>query len=104
MLDFLEDIWEAIVEGASYIFSFEWFGDVIEGFGDLFDGLGEFNFFGMGFAVFALLFLYFTAPYMLTPFTKFMSMGQKWFWTIATYAATAIVGYFIGTIIDNKGD
>ena len=41
ILDFFEEGWDFAVDGVEYIFSFDWFGDVIEFFGEGFEAMSS---------------------------------------------------------------
>jgi len=95
------EIWEAIVDFFSYVFSFEWFGELYEGFLSLFENMGQISMYGIGFAIFGFAFMFITQKWMLDPFLSKMTTGTALFWLIATYAAVVIVAYFIGKHFEN---
>lgn len=107
MVDFLDDIWDIITEGVSYIFSFEWGSDLMEFFGAMFDGLNELSITGtiLGLLGAGLIFYIETQTTFgtISAFTKFMPPLQRWFWTVATYVGCFVGGYLVGKGFDNTG-
>ena len=53
VLEILEDGWDYIEEGFSYLLSGEWAGDIIEFFGGIFENIGDFSIGGLFMAVLA---------------------------------------------------
>ena len=39
--EILGDVWDGLIEGAGYIFSFEWFSDIGEFFSNAFESIGD---------------------------------------------------------------
>ena len=113
--DFLEDAWDAIVDGVEYLFSFEWIGDAWEGttefFGSMFEGIGQFSFMGLAFAIMTVGFSYSTRYLNITGDDKGMSLiatmvqhmppAERLFWTVASYVGAFIAGYFMGKYFEN---
>ena len=93
---FREEVWDSLVDGFSYMFSFEWVGDIWEFVTGMFDNLSEFSVGGLAFGSMSAGFIYLTRNYMLGAFTTLMDPTSKVVWTIATYAASFIVGYLVG--------
>ena len=96
-----EEIWDAIVEGFAYIFSFEWVGDFIEGIGTAFEGLSELSITGIVLGLIGSGTIFMAREYMLTPFLIHMGPAESVFWGIATYAGTFAAGYLVGKHFDN---
>ena len=102
MLDFLEEVWDAIVDGFAYIFSFEWVGDAWDFITGMFDNLSEFSIVGLIFGFCVMGFIYALRKYMLNPFLVHMSPGSAMFWGIMTYIGSGAVGYMVGKqLFDN---
>lgn len=99
----LDDIWDYICEGFSYIFSFEWFEDVVELFSSMFENLGEFSFIGLALGLLGAGMVFFLRAYMLTPFLQYMKPFEQIFWGGATYISCFIGGYLVGKHFDNTG-
>ena len=97
----LEEIWDAIVDGFSYIISFEWLGDVWEFLGSMFEGISEFSIYGIVFGLIGFGTVFIARDYMLGPFLIHMSPSSKIFWAGATYVASFIGGYLIGNHFQN---
>lgn len=100
-MEILEDAWDYIVEGFSYLFSFEWLGDITEFFGGIFDNIGEFSVGGMVMAVLATGMIYALRKQMLYPFLLHMSPVTAVFWGGITYIGTFAGSYIIGQRIFN---
>lgn len=98
----LSDIWDIVCDGFSYIFSFEWLGDLKDGIVDTFSNLGEFSMYGLVFGIVGCLFILFTSKWMLSPFLSYMKPASKIFTLIATYLATFIACYFLGSHFENS--
>jgi len=116
--DLFEDSWDFIVDGTEYFISMEWIQDAWEGVGDffsaMFEGIGEFSFLGLTFAILAVLASYGTRYLnfgvvegstkqitLIASMTQYMPPAQRIFWTIASYAAALIGGYFVGKYFEN---
>jgi len=108
-MDLLEDGWEAIVDGLGSVFSFEWLGDVGEFFSSMFEDIGEFSFLGLTFAVIAVGVSYGTRYLNLNgsgmgtieSMTQFMPPTERIVWTILSYVAAGVAGYFLGKHFEN---
>ena len=98
----LEDIWESIVDGFHYFISFEWLGTLWEGITNMFESIGEISFAGLGLGAVGAGLIFALKDYMLTPFTKFMNPAEALFWTITTYVACFLAGYFIGKFMEES--
>jgi len=96
MIEYLEEAWDLALDSWDYFSSFEWFGDTWEFITEMFTDLNEFSYMGLTFAILVLVFIYFTSPYMLKPFTDHMSPATSLFWTVTTYGASAVIGYMVG--------
>jgi len=92
----IDDIWDGICDGFSYLFSFEWASDFWESITGVFENLGEFSILGLVFGIISAGFIFLVRNYMLNPFLIHMEGFGKMFWMIATYAACFIVGYIMG--------
>ena len=109
-MDWLLDIWDAIVDGFEYVISFEWIGDLGEFFGSLFENMGEFSPWGILFSVLGVGFTYLTRFVningsglgMIESMTQFMQPLNRILWTVGTYVAIAIAGYIIGSYMENS--
>jgi hypothetical protein len=112
--DIFEDAWDFIVDGAEYFISFEWIGDVWEGMTEFLGSafsLEGFSFLGLTFGVLAFAFSYLTKYLNFTTDGKGMTLiatmvqhmppAQRVFWTIASYGAAFIAGYFLGNYFEN---
>ena len=97
-----EDIWDNIVDGFSYVFSFEWIGDIGDFFSGMFDNLGEFSVAGLLFSVLTTGFIYAFRKQMLNPFLVHMGAGEALFWGIATYLGGLIGGYLVGKALFDR--
>lgn len=95
-MDFIEDAWDGLLETLEYVFTFEWIGDLGDFFGGMFDSLADFSIFGLVFGVLVVVLVNILEPYMLEPFTSHMNLGTAWFWKIATYLCSFIIGYLVG--------
>ena len=97
----LDDILDFFADCFSYIFSFEWIGDIGDFFGSMFENIGDFSIIGLilGFVSFGTIFL--LKEYMLNPFLVHMSYGTSLFWMISTYICSFIVGYLLGSYFEN---
>jgi hypothetical protein len=102
ILDFFTDGWDALIEGISYAFSFEWFGDIGEGFSTLWENIGNFSIIGLALGMLGAGMVYGLRSYMLDPFLKFMSPMEALFWGIATYIGCFIGGYLVGSYMENS--
>jgi len=92
----LEDIWDSIVEGFEYIFSFEWLGDIRDFFGSMFENMGEFSAGGLIVGILAFGLVYILRKQMLNPFLSHMGSIEAIIWGGLTYLTTFIGGYIIG--------
>ena len=97
----LEEIWDSICEFFSYIFSFEWLGDLWEFFGSMFENLSDFSITGLTFGIIGVGTIYFARDYMLSPFLVHMGPLEAGFWAVATYGGTFIAGYLVGKGFEN---
>lgn len=97
----IEEIWESITGGISYIFSFSWLGDLGELIGSMFENMGELSIYGLAMGIVGAGTVFLAKDYMLTSFTKYMSPMEGMFWTIATYTGTFVAGYFMGKHFEN---
>ena len=97
----LEDIWDAIMDGFAYIFSFEWLGDIWELFGSMFENISEFSILGAVFGIIGAGTIFLARNYMLNPFLVHMGPVEAAFWGGATYVGTFIAGYFVGKHFEN---
>ena len=96
-----EEIWDSIVDGFAYVFSFEWFGDVGEFFGTMFENMAEFSIIGATFGLISFGTIYFARNYMLNPFLIHMGPVESIFWATATYLGSFIGGYLLGKHFEN---
>jgi hypothetical protein len=103
MWEFLEDIWDWIVDAFIYVFTFEWFGDVADFFASMFENLGEFSIFGLVFGVIGAGTVYLARDYMLHPFLVHFSPAMAIFWGAVTYIGTFFAGYLVGNHFENTG-
>ena len=93
---FRDEVWDFLLDGFSYIFSFEWLGDIWEFITGMFENLSEFSVGGLAFGCLSAGFIYLTRDYMLGQFTKLMDPTSSIVWTVATYVCSFIVGYLLG--------
>lgn len=115
LMDMAEDAWDFFVDGISYLFSFEWVGDVFEGMGDffgaMFEGITEFSFMGVTFGILSVSASYATKflnvsgtdkqMTLIASMTQYMPLKQKIIWTIASYVGAFIGGYLLGRYFEN---
>lgn len=102
VMDFFEDAWDGFLDGLDYLFSFEWIGDIWDFITGMFDNLNEFSFMGLVFAILVIALIYSLHSYMLEPFLNHMGKFEAVFWGGATYAGSALIGYFVGKkLFDN---
>ncbi len=87
------EFWEETFE---YIFSFEWWGDMIDFFGGMFEDLGDFSIGGLIFGVCSTGMIYLLRFKMLTPFTLHMGSFEALFWSVVTYLGAFTMGYLVG--------
>lgn len=97
----IEEIWDAICEGTSYIFSFEWVGDMFETIGTVFEGLSQFSVLGLVFGIVGAGTIFLARDYMLSPFLIHMGPAEAVFWGVATYLGSFIAGYLVGKHFEN---
>lgn len=101
MFEFLEDIWDKILEGFAYIFSFEWLGVVWEFITSMFENISEFSITGAILGIIGAGTIFLARDDMLKPFLIHMGPMEAAFWGIATYVGTFIAGYMVGKGFDN---
>lgn len=101
ILDFIGEGWNAIVDGISYFFSFEWWGDLGEFFSNMFEGITELSIYGIVMGLVGVGTVYGLKDYMLMPFLKFYSPTGQIFWGAVTYIGTFVGGYLIGKYYEN---
>jgi len=75
-----EEIWDGFVDGISYLFSFEWLGDLVELFGSMFEGLSELSITGIVLGIVGAATIFIARDYMLTPFLIHMGPAEAIFW------------------------
>lgn len=96
VLEYLEEAWDAIVDGFHYLISFEWGGDLMEFFGGMFENLSEFSFVGLIMGILAAGMIYMLRKQMLNPFLVYMGSAEAIFWGGLTYLGALAGGYFVG--------
>ncbi|GBE19312.1 hypothetical protein BMS3Abin17_00035 [archaeon BMS3Abin17] len=101
MFEFLEDIWEQIIEGFAYIFSFEWLGVIWEFITSMFENISEFSITGTILGIIGAGTIFLARDYMLSPFLIYMGPMEAAFWGGATYIGTFIAGYMVGKHFEN---
>jgi len=97
----IDEIWDAIADGFSYIISFEWFGDFWEFISSAFENLGEFSIIGILFGVCASGLIFILRKWTLNPFLLYMGGVERLVWSIITYLGCFIGGYFLGVAFEN---
>jgi len=97
----IEEAWDAIVDGVTYLFSFEWLGDVGEFFGSMFENISEFSILGVVFGLIGFGTVFIARDYMLGPFLVHMGPTEAIFWAGATYVGSFVAGYFVGKHFEN---
>jgi len=97
----IDEILDAVGDFFSYIFSFEWIGDIGEFFSTMFEGISEISVLGIVFGLIGLVTIYIAKDYMLSPFLKHMGPIESILWGGATYFGTFIAGYLVGSHFQN---
>lgn len=110
VMDLLEDAWDGIVDGFDYFIHFEWIGDVGDFISAMFENLDEFSFLGLTFGFLAIGVSYGTKYLQLlgnqhmtliAVMVQHMPPAQKVIWTILSYVAAFVAGYFVGNRFEN---
>ena len=101
MFEFIEDIWEQIIEGFAYVFSFEWLEVVWEFITSMLENVSEFSITGTILGIIGVGTIFLVRDYMLNPFLVYMGPMEAAFWGGVTYIGTFIIGYMVGKHFDN---
>ena len=101
ILDYLGEGWDMLLDGISYLISFEWVGDAGEFFGSMFENISELSITGLAFGILGAGIIYYLRGSLLTPFTQYMGTFTGLFWTIVTYIGCFAGGYFVGKHFEN---
>jgi len=98
----IDEIIDYLMDGLSYIFSFEWIGDIWEFMGSMFENISELSPIGIVFGLIGFATIYIARDYMLNPFLVHMSAGASFFWMVATYLGSFAGGYLVGNHFQNS--
>jgi len=97
----LEEIWDNILDGLSYLFGFEWLGDIWECVGSMFENISDFSILGSVLGLIGFLTVFLLRKFMLNPFLLHMGPIESIFWSAATYVGTFVAGYLVGKHFEN---
>ena len=100
--DIFSTIGEVLVDGFSYIFSFEWLGDIWEFISSIPEALTEFSPVGLLGSLIGVSFLFVTKEWVMNSFLQFMQPTERIIYTIVIYVLTAIIGYIWFSVYDNN--
>jgi hypothetical protein len=106
----LDDIWDNILDGLAYAFSFEWISDLWEFISAGFEDIGELSVYGLVMGTLSLLFTYATRSInvfggkklgLIESMTQYMKPTSRVMWTVICYVGVFIAGYLLGKMFEN---
>lgn len=97
----IDEVIDFFADGFSYIFGFEWVGDVTDFFGSAFENIGQISIVGTILGAGGIVFIHLLRVRLLNPFLVHMGTFEALFWKIATYISIFIVGYLVGKFLEN---
>jgi hypothetical protein len=101
-IDVLSSIWEFLQDGFSYIFSFEWLGDIWDFISAIPEAMTEFSMMGILGSAIGVSFLWVTNKWVLNSFLQYMTPTNKIIYSVIIYVGTAIIGYIWFSVYDNN--